>query len=191
MARRIILLGLSLFFAAAAHAEEKLAMPMFPGGWIEAFARRGDQEVVEYVPPGQNAESWQRKITIEVYRDLKNLPLDTLQRRAAAQNRDACTGVREGAFQSGVNNGFASAFWTLGCERDRASGFGETRFTKAIQGAAQLYLLSYVLRTQPYGKAGPGLTPHEVDEVMAFLTSSVLCDPARGPSPCPAEPAKQ
>jgi hypothetical protein len=186
--KHIALLILSLFCAAApAQAEEKLAMPKFPGGWIEAFAKRGGQEIVEYVPPGQTAQTWQRKITLEVYPELKNLPLDTLQRRAAAQNRDACTGVREGAFQSGVNNGYASAFWTLGCERDRASGFGETRYTKAIQGAERLYLLTYVWRTQAYGKAGPGLTPHEVDEVMAFLTSSVLCDTSSAERHCPPE----
>lgn len=160
-------------------------MPLFPTGWGEAFARRGDQEIVEYVPQGQNAESWQRKITLEVYRDLRNLPLDTLQRRAAAQNRDACTGVREGAFQSGINNGYASAFWTLGCERDRATGFGETRFTKAIQGKERLYLLTYAWRSQAFGKSGPGLTPHEVDGVMAFLTSSVLCEEGAADKPCP------
>lgn len=99
---RSFLVILSLTFAAGspqgAHAEEQLAMPKFPTGWVEAFARRGDQEMVEYVPPGQSATDWQRKITLEIYHDLNNLPLDTLQRRAAAQNRDTCNGVVEGKF---------------------------------------------------------------------------------------------
>lgn len=167
-------------------AQEQLSMPQFPSGWMEAVARGGDQELVEYVPPGQTAENWQRKITLEVYHDLMNLPLDTFQRRAAAQNREACTGVVEGKFQSGVNNGYASAFWTMGCERQRTTGLGETRYTKAIQGTAGLYLLTYTWRTPAFGKAGPNIAPQEITDAMAFLTSSVVCDTTSAKSPCPA-----
>ena len=116
--------------SSGALAEERLAMPQFPAGWVEAFHRNGEQEMVEYVPPGQTVTNWQRKITLEVYHDMKNLPLDALQRRHASQNRDACKGVVEGKFQSGVNNGYASAFWTLGCKRDKTSGYGEARYTQ-------------------------------------------------------------
>lgn len=168
-----------------ARAEEQLTMPKFPTGWIEAFARRGDQEMVEYVPPGQTATNWQQKITLEIYHDLKNLPLDTLQRRAAQQNRDACAGVVEGKFQSGVNNGYPSAFWTLGCERNKASGLGETHYTKVIQGSGGLYILSQIWRTPAYGKQGPNISPQEIDGAMTFLTSSVVCDTDSKQSPCP------
>lgn len=167
-------------------AEERLAMPKFPSGWVESFARRGDQEVVEYVPPGQSAITWQRKITLEIYHDLKNLPLDTLQRRAAGQNRDACDSVVEGKFQTGVNNGYASAFWTLGCRREKTSGFGETRYTKAIQGLSGLYLLSYVWRTPAFIKGEPGIAAQDIAGAMAFLTSSVVCNTETKQSPCPA-----
>lgn len=169
-----------------AFAEEQLAMPKFPTGWIEAFARHGDQDVVEYVPAGQTAATWQKKIILEIYRDLKNLPLDTLQRRAAAQNRDACTGVVEGKFQSGVNNGYASAFWTLGCERDKISGFGETRYAKAMQGARGLYILTHIWRTPAFGKQGPGISAQDIEAAMALLTSSVVCD-AAARNPCPGK----
>jgi hypothetical protein len=168
------------------HAEERLAMPQFPAGWVEAFSRGGDQEMVEYVPPGQTATNWQHKITLEVYHSQKNLPLDALQRRAAAQNRDACQGVVEGKFQSGLNNGYASAFWTLGCKRDKASGLGETRYTKAIQGTSGLYILSRVWRTPAFTDV-PNISAQEVDGAMALLTTSVVCDPDSKKSPCPDE----
>lgn len=165
-------------------ADERLAMPQFPVGWVEAFNRAGEQEMVEYVPPGQTASNWQRKIIVEVYHNFENLPLDTLQRRAASQNRDSCKGVVEGKFQSGVNNGYPSAFWTLGCKRDKRSGLGEARYTKAIQGGSGLYMLTQVWRTPAYDTV-PNISAQEVEGVMAFLMSSVVCDPDLKARACP------
>ncbi len=96
-----------------------------------------------------------------------------------------CTGVVEGKFQSGLNNGYPSAFWTLGCEHNKASGLGETHYTKAIQGAGALYILSRIWRTPAYGKQGPNILPREIDGAVAFLTSSVVCDANSKQSPCP------
>ncbi len=167
-------------------AVEQLTMPKFPTGWVEAFTRQGDQEMVEYVPPGQNATNWDHKISLEIYHSFKNLPLDTLQRRAAQQNREAFVGVEEGKFQSGVNNGFASAFWTLGCDRNKSTGLGEIRYTKVIQGTNELYVLSQIWHTPAYGgKQGPSIPPQEIEGAMAFLTSSVVCDPDAKQSTCP------
>ncbi|MBY0511682.1 MAG: hypothetical protein K2P94_16210 [Rhodospirillaceae bacterium] len=186
---RQIIFSLVLAASAAprgAWAEERLAMPQFPTGWVEAFSRGGIQEMIEYVPPGQTASTWQRKIILEIYHDFENLPLDTLQRRAASQNRDACKGVVEGKFQSGVNNGYPSAFWTLGCKREKTSGLGETRYTKVIQGRSGLYMLTQVWRTPAY-ETVPNISTQEIEGVMAFLTSSVLCDPDVRTSACPDE----
>jgi hypothetical protein len=182
-----VLLASPVFAAGMAHAEDHLAMPKFPAGWVEAFSRRGDQEVVEYVPSGQNAAAWKEKITLEIYHDLNNLPLDALQRRALAQMREVCTGVVEGKFQSGLNNGYASAFWTLGCKRNRKAGLGETQYTKAIQGKTELYILTRIWRTAPFDDAGPDVSQQSVDEAMAFLTSSMVCEKGSAAHPCPAE----
>jgi hypothetical protein len=163
-------------------------MPMFPAGWVEAFSRGGEQEVVEYVPPGQTAETWQNKIILEVHHKHTNLPLDVLQRRAVGQNRDGCSGVVEGKFQSGVNNGYASAFWTLGCKRDKTTGLGETRYTKAIQGASNLYILTRIWRTPAFNET-PNIPAQEIEQGMGFLTSSVVCNPTTGKNPCPNDGA--
>ena len=176
---------LTVFLSLPVWAEEELAMPQFPGGWIEVYSKHGGEDVAEYVQPGQTAENWQRKIVLDVHHDLKNLPLDALQRRAAGQNREACTGIREGVFQSGVNNGYPSAFWTLGCERDKASGFGETRYSKAIQGATSLYVLTYIWRTPPFIKTSPAISAKDIETAMTFLTTSVVCDNAEPGKFCP------
>jgi hypothetical protein len=194
--KRVALAIILCLASYPASAEERLSMPKFPAGWIEAFARQGQQELIEYVPLNQTAANWQRKISLEIFRDWKNLPLDSLQRRAAAQNRESCDGHIEGKFQSGVNNGYPSAFWTLGCQRSKISGVGEVRYTKVIQAKQGLYILSDMWRVPAFPAGSPGISPQEIQEAMDFLTSSIVCDTTSPQSPCPsgeqsATPAKR
>jgi len=165
---------------------ERLAMPLFPAGWTAVTTNRGNIEVLDYVPAGETVTAWRNKITLEVYHDLTTLPLDALYRRTQGQNRDACQGVIEGQFQSGLNNGYPSAFWTLGCKKNRDTGVGETRYTKAIQGQNRVYLLTRAWRTPAYGDEGPEIPRREMEDAMAFLTTSVACADNDTEHPCPS-----
>ncbi len=178
----------SLLITSAASAEpEQLVMPQFPAAWAKVFSRQGHEEMDEYAPPGQSKENFQDKITIEVYRKL-NLPLDALQRRMVAQERAACDGVVEGKFQSGVNNGYASAFWTLGCKNLKRTNFGETRYSKAIQAGDTLYVITRVWRTNRYDDKGPAISSQSIQDAMGLLTTSVVCQTGSAQHPCPAAP---
>ena len=169
------------------HTDEHLVMPLFPAGWNEKVAQKGAIDLIEYVPKEQSLAAWSEKITLEVHHDTNTLPLDAFQRRALGQMRANCDGVIEGRLQSGLNNGFPSAFWNLGCKRDRRGNFGETRYTKAIQGSDTLYLLTHAWRTPPFSESGPALSPQTIEAVVTFLTSSVVC--ANGAQhPCPTMP---
>jgi len=166
-------------------AAERLSMPLFPSGWVEARTQHGKIEIVEYVPEGQTSENWQEKITLEVYYELNSMPLDALQRRALAQTRDSCDGVIEGKFQTGMNNGYPAAFWTMGCKALKGTSVGETRYTKAVQGGLTLYMLSRAWRTPVYGDEGPQIPPRSTEDAMAFLTTAVVCVPNNAEHPCP------
>jgi len=170
-------------------AAERLSMPLFPSGWVEVHRETAPVEVVEYVPQGQTAATWQDKILLQVYHNLNDLPLDAIQRRMQGQNRNRCTGVIEGPLQSGMNNGYASAFWTLGCraikQGDLSTTIGETRYTKAIQGETALYVLSRLWRTPAFGGDGPAIAPAAINDGVAFLTTSVACVPKSDAHPCP------
>lgn len=171
--------------AAAQTVGERMTMPQFPGGWEQIAAQPGNIEVIQYAPKGQTAAAWRDLIVLEVHHGAKTLPLDALYRRAMSQNRSACDGVIEGNFQSGVNNGFASAFWTEGCKKRKSGGQGETRYTKVIQGADRVYVLSRAWRTAPYGDKGPDISARDLQDAMAFLTSSVACNDGDSKHPCP------
>lgn len=170
-------------------SNERLAMPLFRAGWKDVTTNRGNIEVLDYVPNGETVTAWRNKITLEVYHDLTTLPLDALYRRMQGQNRDACQGTVEGKFQSGLNNGYPSAFWTLGCKKNRETGVGETRYTKAIQGDARVYILTRAWRTPAYGEQGPDMPRRELEDAMAFLTTAVACVDGDATHPCPATSA--
>ncbi|MBL8629920.1 MAG: hypothetical protein JNM81_09850 [Rhodospirillaceae bacterium] len=169
---------------------ERLAMPLFPAGWKEVVTDRGNIDVIEYVPNGENITAWRNKITLEVYHEMNTLPLDAMQRRAQGQNRDACEGAVEGRFQSGMNNGYPSAFWVLGCKRNRDSGMGETRYTKAIQGSQRMYILTRAWRTPAFGDNGPEIPQRALEDAVAFLTTTVACSDDDSKHACPATSKK-
>lgn len=172
-------------------SNERLSMPLFPAGWKDVTTNRGNIEVLDYVPATETITAWRNKITLEVYHDMTTLPLDALYRRMQGQNRDACQGSVEGKFQSGLNNGYASAFWTLGCKKNRETGVGETRYSKAIQGDARVYILTRAWRTPAFDDQGPDVPRRELEDAMAFLTTSVACVDGDAAHPCPAAPVKK
>lgn len=177
---------ISFFIAPAIGGEpEQLVMPQFPAAWTKVFSRSGQEEMDEYAPMGQSRDNFQDKITVEVYRKL-NIPLDALQRRTVAQARASCDGVVEGKFQSGVNNGYASAFWTLGCKNLKRTDFGETRYTKVIQSGDTLYVITRLWRTKKYDDNGPDISPQSIQEGTQFLITTVICQKGSPQHPCPA-----
>jgi hypothetical protein len=175
---------------APSHSDEHIVMPKFPSGWADQPVQPGMIEVAEFVPKGQTAVEWSSKITLEIHHDSNTLPIDAFQRRALSSIRENCTGgVIEGRLQTGVNNGFPSAFWNLGCKKDSRGAFGEVRYTKAVQGQDSLYLLSWAWRTAPFPSGAPPVTQQQIEEAVDFLKTSVVC--ANSPAhPCPgAAPA--
>ena len=165
-------------------APERLVMPLFPAGWTEVFKNSGPIEIIEYIPNGQTGGAWQDKIVLQVYHNLNNLPLHAIQRRVQGQNRNRCVGVIEGPLQSGLNNGYASAFWTLGCRYIKEQGVGETQYTKAIQGETALYVLNRMWRTPAFGEDGPAIDAAAIGDGIAFLATSIVCVPESADHPC-------
>jgi hypothetical protein len=191
-----VLLTATIFIAAEARAQtqapasgaatEHLVMPQFPKGWTESSTIAGEVEVAEYIPRNQDAKTWTDKISIQVYHKAKDLPIDAYQRRAVAQTRATCDGVIEERLQTGVNNGYPAAFWRLWCKKDKEGNFGETIYTKAIQGTQELFILSRSWRMPPFGDDGPtGLSRQVSNDAISFLSSATLCTDGP-PHPCPS-----
>lgn len=170
---------------ATAYGDEHITMPQFPSGWVQQEPQRGAIEVVDYYPNGQTAATWTDRITLKVHHNSNTLPIDVFQRRALTLMRENCNGVIEAPLQTGVNNGFPSAFWILGCKKAKEGNYGEVRYTKAVQGYGTVYLLSRVWRTHAFPNGSPPVPKAQIDGAVAFLTTAVVCAKA-AQHPCPA-----
>src|SRR5690348_2322447 len=102
---------------APAHDDEHIVMPKFPSGWIQQPPETGAIELVDYFPNGQTPATWTDQISLEIHHHSNTLPIDVFERRALTLMRENCDGVIEGKLQTGVNNGFPSGFWILGCKK--------------------------------------------------------------------------
>lgn len=164
-----------------------------PEGWTEA-ARSTQQgaNVVAYVPQGQSAEQWADMLTLQVYNGLTALPARAFYERAIANVQKTCDGPQAGDLQTGLSNGYPSAFWVLGCGRNRATGQGETSFFRLIQGDSALYMAQRTWRTKAYVQDGPPVAPAQAEQAVELLSSFSVCNPlAEGDAhPCPAVGAR-
>lgn len=168
-------------------AAERLVMPLFPGGWnMVTNSQASDVELVEYVPAGETSQQWQEKITLQIFHGLNSLPLDAIHNRARTNHVENCdVGPIAGTLQTGDSNGYFSAFWTLGCQRTRQTGHGETVYAKAIQGVETLYVVTRSWRTAPFAGEGPPIPSGSIQDGLAFLTTTVICDDQNPAHPCP------
>lgn len=191
---RLVLL-LTLFFLAplTAHAQDGQTRPgerfliALPEAWAEvARSRQQGADVIAYVPRGQDAESWTDMLTLQVYSGMTALPAQAFYERSLANVQKVCDGAQAADMQSGLSNGYPSAFWVLGCGRNRATGVGETSFFRLIQGDGALYMAQRTWRTETYTEGGPPVTPQETQAAIELLSSFSVCNPQAPDHPCPA-----
>lgn len=158
-----------------------------PEQWQEvARAREQGSDVVAYVPDGQGAEQWADMLTVQVFHGMTALPAQSFYERTRTNYRSSCDQIRVGELQTGLSNGYPSAFWVLACTRNRSTGLGETAFFRLIQGDTALYLAQRSWRLQPFAlDAGPPLSQGETKRAVGTLKTFGVCNPAVPGHPCP------
>lgn len=158
-----------------------------PTDWREVARNRVQgAEVVAYTPAGQDATTWTDMLTVQVFPEMTALPASSFYERTRTTYRETCEDTRGGAMQTGLSNGYPSAFWVLGCGRHGPTGVGETSFFRLIQGDQGLYLAQRTWRTEPYAADQPPPVPAEQqDQAVILLGTFGVCDPTSPDHPCP------
>ncbi|SDH60148.1 hypothetical protein [Roseospirillum parvum] len=157
-----------------------------PEGWVQVTTeRRGDMEMVEFVPQGQEPTAWRDRLTVQVFEGATNVAAAQFQANAKAGFERACEKVTAGNLQVARSNGYPSAFFVLGCHRHRQEGHGETTFFRLIQGYQALYLVQRAWRTAPYDIQGPPIPQAERTSAVHLLQSMSVCLPGEPRHPCP------
>ncbi len=162
-----------------------------PVGWVEAArTTQKGADVLAYVPQGQSASDWTDMLTVQIFGGMAALPAQTYYDRARGNVAKTCDGPRAGVLQSGLSNGYPSAFWVLGCGRNRGTGLGETSFFRIIQGDSALYMAQRTWRTKTYTDGGPPVADAAAQQAIEVLRSFGVCNPLADGHACPALPGR-
>jgi uncharacterized protein YbdZ (MbtH family) len=158
-----------------------------PQGWKEVIrTRQQGADVIAYVPAAQNAGQWTDMLTIQVFRDMAALPAQTYYERSHSSYQKSCAAARAGELQTGLSNGYPSAFWVLACGQNQQQGFGETAFFRLVQGDAALYIVQRSWRTTAFdADTPPPVSAAASQQAIETLKSFGVCDPGLAGHPCP------
>lgn len=184
-------LTLTLAGAASAAAQEATRQPeaygfALPPRWQEIDRTlQQNVDMITFVPQGQTAQAWRDMVILQVYRDMTALPAEALRDRALAALRAACEDATAGEMQTGLSNGYPSAFWPTACTLNSQTGGGEIAYFRSLQGNDNLYVVQRVWRTPPFGDEPPTLPEAEKQEAVNILKALTVCQPRSADHPCP------
>lgn len=158
-----------------------------PAGWGVVHTDEGEAlRVLHMMPEGQQPGDWRDMITVQVLKTTEPPTLAALHARAVASYEADCEQRLGGTPQYGDTNGFETAFWTLGCSRNRRTGHGETAFFKAVRGLEGVYVLQRAWRVAPFDPAaGPGISAEDQRLAVSVLQGATVCIPDSRAHPCP------
>lgn len=185
-------LALTLALAAAgAAAQQATRQPevygfAVPSDWQEVDrAQQQNVDMITFVPQGQTAETWDDMAILQVYRDMTALPAESLRERTVSALRAACADATASDMQTGLSNGYPSAFWATACTRNSQTGAGEIAYFRSLQGNDNLYVVQRVWRTEPFEQEAPSLPEAEKQQAIAILKALTVCQPGSAQHPCP------
>lgn len=171
-----------------AAGEQLIAQP--PAGWRQIGSVNTERlKRAEFVPAGDDAETWDRRITFEsivaeIGEPLPD-PIKFVELITAGRDRDCGTFSIHHTF-AGIENGYPSAVDLLICHKDRDTDRSKVTMMKTIQGNDAFYVIARSLRDEPIPKdEAPSIEEAEIGGWAVFLKSVSLCDTDRAAHPCP------
>jgi hypothetical protein len=165
---------------------ENLLLPPIPG-WIQAYAAAGNGiKLVEFVPPGQNVDSWTQMATIEIFFGHGGMNPRTLEQKVVEGFRLNCEALHVSDLGSGTANSLPAARWVTYCSKVKQLGKGEITYFQAISGKEHFYLVQRSWRGTAFDIAKPLPIPETLlKEWEAYLDKVSVCDSRDPRRPCP------
>src|SRR5438477_10849935 len=106
-------------FGRAALQGENLLLPPLPG-CPQAYSAAGNGiKLVEYVPPGENAESWSQMATIEIFFGRGGMDPRDLEQRVSEGFRQNCEALHVSDLGAGATSNLPAARWVTYCSKVR------------------------------------------------------------------------
>jgi hypothetical protein len=104
--------------------------------------------MTEWVPNGETVEDWTEILTVQIFRNLKDVTPAAFLQNIGTTYLNACPGTPKDDIRTGNVNGYVVSMLALKCPRN-AAGKPETTVFRAINGKDALYLVQHAWRTAP------------------------------------------
>jgi hypothetical protein len=170
---------------AALQGENLLVAPL--PGWPQAYSAAGNGiKLVEYVPPGENADSWSQMATIEIFFGRGGMNPRDLERRVNEGFRQNCEALHVSDLGAGATSNLPAARWVVYCSKVKQLAKGEITYFQAISGKEHFYLVQRSWRGAAFDIAKLLPIPESLlKEWEAYLNQLSVCDSRDLQRPCP------
>ncbi len=130
--------------------------------------------MTEWVPNGQTAKDWTEMLTVQIFRNLKEVGPAAFLQTVGTKYLNACPGTPKDTIRTGDVNGYVVSMLVLKCPKNPDTGKPETTVFRVIKGKDALYSVQHAWRTVPS------------EEATQALSQSTVCDTRDPGHPCPS-----
>jgi hypothetical protein len=130
--------------------------------------------MTEWIPNGQTAENWTEMLTVQIFRNLKDVSPAAFLQNVGTMYLNGCPGTPKDTINTGHVNGYVVSMLKLKCPRNPGTGKPETTVFRVIKGKDALYSVQLAWRTAPS------------EDATQALSRSTVCDTRNPDHPCPS-----
>lgn len=144
-------------------------------------------DIITFLPRQQTLQGWRDMVILQIYRDMTAVPAASLRERSLGNAQAACQAATASTMQTGLSNGYSSAFWATACTENKQTGLGEVAYFRSLQGNDNLYMVQRVWSLAPFGDRTPSLPESQKREAIGILSGLNVCQPGSQDHPCPGQ----
>ncbi|MCR6629780.1 MAG: hypothetical protein NVV74_06850 [Magnetospirillum sp.] len=179
LAAMAVFLGL----AAPALAAERLQVPELPGWRVVSSVTDRAGESTELIPPGETADAWTRRVTVQAFRGVPMTVQDFLD-KVVGNTAQVCDGVTAGPPGLGKVGGQDAGTRTIACGRYKGDGKGAFTLHYVIRGREAFYVVTRMWRGEPFNPAATPISAAELQDWTDYVGAIDLCDMRDPARPC-------
>lgn len=169
---------------APLEGEQLFLLP--PSGWQIGFHdNKGNIELTELIPPGQNNHDWSDMLTVEIVAGAPSQSTRQVLDNQFTQLQQECAGLSAGPVAMDTQNGYEIGLRAVACTKSKKWGKGEVNLYKVIRGRERLYIISRSWRGEPFEAGKMPLPPETTANWLAAMQAVVVCDTRDPQRRCP------
>jgi len=135
--------------ASSTEWQGEFLAPTANAGMVLGWINPRDPTMREFVPRGENVQSWTRMLTVQTLPWRMGLTPTGVLRMLANGMEGACAGATSSPIEATPLDGRDGATIRVDCPRNPQTGKAETMFARAVQGDRSITMVQAAMRRVP------------------------------------------